>query len=85
MKPLLPPTHPTYLRRFVRVLNQQGMLNGFFPPHPFGSNRVRCNRARLRDGQLQCRVIGGGWINTLNPNYPYETPSAVVLYASRTP
>ena len=50
MKPLLPLSHPTYLRRFVRALNEQGMLNGFFPPQPFGPGRVRCNRARLHDG-----------------------------------
>jgi hypothetical protein len=84
---LLPMSHPTYLRRFVRVLNAQGNLNGFFAPVVRNDvSRVRCNRARLKDGQLECRVIGERrWVRTLNPAYAYETPSAVLLCASRKP
>lgn len=47
--PLIPTDSPLYLRRLVRELNSQ--VNGFYVPGwPFN---IRCNRARLKAGELQ--------------------------------
>jgi len=53
MKPLLPIDSPAYLRRLIRAMNEAGKLDGFYCP--VACHNVRCNRARLRAGKLECR------------------------------
>lgn len=58
MKPLLETTDPKYLRRLVRELNSEGMVNGFYATSSTLNLTWRCNRARLRNGTLECRTCG---------------------------
>ena len=53
MKPLIDEDSILYKKRLVRELNQEGMLNGFYAP--VACHNVRCNRARLKAGVLECR------------------------------
>ncbi len=52
MKKLIETDSPLYLKRLVRELNSAGILNGFYAP--VATFSVRCNRARLRAGAIQC-------------------------------
>ena len=58
MKPLLETTHPTYLRRLVRELNEHGLVNGFYLKLPVTA--TRCNRAASRwveDSSASVRLL----------------------------
>lgn len=48
-----------YKRRLVRVLNNEHWFNGFYTPCEGES--IRCNRARLKGGEIEVREIGEGW------------------------
>lgn len=52
MKPLLSITHPKYLKRLVKELNKEGMVNGFYAP--VATFNARCSRARVKGGVIQC-------------------------------
>lgn len=50
---MLETTSNLYRKRLVRVLNDVGLLDGFYA---FASTfKVRCNRARIRSGELEVR------------------------------
>ena len=80
MKQLLETTSPKYLRRLVRELNRQ--TDGFYTAYAGFS--LRCNRARLAAGVLECRPIAGtAWFT---PTYgTFTDPYGREIVASRKP
>lgn len=74
MKPLLSEDSIAYKRRLVRALNSEAMKgNGFYIQS--GNSNVRCLRARLRNGAIECLsglscasgrhkwIVAYGWAN----------------------
>ncbi len=52
MKKLIEVNSTLYLKRLVRELNQKGNEDGFYAP--VATFVLRCSKARLKDGVLQC-------------------------------
>lgn len=57
MKPLLDYADAKYLKRLVRELNKVNMsdMAGYYAP--IATMVVRCNRARFKDGMIQCHSL----------------------------
>ena len=92
MSELLSGDHPTYLRRLVRALNEDGMVDGFYSRRGFAildkeaGHNWRCNRARLKRGVLQVRACGdhrtdAGWFTPAS--LEFCTPSGGTIVVSR--
>ena len=83
MKPLIDEDSLLYRKRLVRELNQEGMLNGFYAIEEAGHG-TRCNRARIRNGQVQVRPCADRWFT---PNWPanFWDPNGSRISASRHP
>lgn len=81
MKPPIETTDPKYLRRLVRELNSEGMVNGFYAS--IATFRVRCRRARLRNGELQVRSLHcePEWFTP--SNHSFDDCSGRAIVASR--
>ncbi len=63
---LIDKTSPLYLKRLVRELNIHGFANGFYAN--VAAHSVRCNKARIKNGILQCHSweCSPSWFNPSN-------------------
>lgn len=79
--PLISTNHSLYLRRLVRELNAQ--VNGFYAP--VAAHTVRCNRARIKAGELQVRspFTQPEWFAPSRPQF--TDPYGREIVASRKP
>lgn len=67
-------TETQKLRSLVRELNSEAGIDGFYAP--VACHNVRCNRARLRKGELEC--------HSLDCSPEWFKPASLVFLINRT-